>query len=166
MFGSYTQSVGAPNGATGTFGPTVDVVVTSHDALAVGDCVALPTPNVYNTTTGEVGWTTGSSTSQPAAADFVPETRKIFGIVMTATTASSKPVRVRLRGACLAKTAASTTAYKPVMPTASSYTLSAAAAAASGNATVGFNLVAVGLSVAVSPCMFDGLYGFGGVQEA
>lgn len=165
MFGTYTQSVGAPNGATGTFGPTVDVVVTSHDALAVGDCVMLPTPNSYNTTTGEVGWTTGASTAQPTTAGLTPETRQVFGIVMTAATAASQTVRVRLRGACRALTAASATAGKPLVPTNSSFVLSGAVAAANSGVITGINLVAVGGSNALSPCMFDGLYGFGSVSD-
>ena len=164
MFGSYTQSVGAPNGATGTFGPTVDVVVTSHASLAVGDCVMLPVPNSYNTTTGEVGWTTSTSTAQPTTAGFTPETRQVFGIVMTAV-GSSKPVRVRLRGACQALTAASVAAGKPLVPTNTSFVLSGAVAATNSGVITGVNLVAVGVSNALSPCMFDGLYGFGGVSD-
>ena len=164
MLGSYTQSVGAPNGATGTFGPTVDVVVTSHASLAVGDCVMLPVPNSYNTTTGEVGWTTSASTAQPTTAGFTPETRQVFGIVMTAV-GSSKPVRVRLRGACQALTVASAAAGKPLVPTNSSFVLSGAAAATNSGVITGVNLVLVGGSNALSPCMFDGLYGFGSVSD-
>ena len=167
MFGSYPHSVmnATGVGSQGSFGSTVDVVVTAHAALTAGYVVTLPIPTAYNTTTGVVTWPESAQTAQPATADNTPETRKVFGVVM-ADAANGAKVRVRVRGACSAYSNASAAANKPMVPTNGQYYLSEAAAVATGATIVGFNLVVVGASAANSPCMFDGLYGFGGLQEA
>lgn len=167
MFGSYPHSVmnATGVGSQGSFGSTVDVVVTAHTALTAGYVVTLPIPTAYNTTTGVVTWAESAATTQPVTADNTPETRKVFGVVM-ADAASGAKVRVRVRGAVSAYTNASVAAGKPVVPTDGQYYLSAAAVVATGATIVGFNLVVVGGAAANSPCMFDGLYGFGAVQEA
>jgi hypothetical protein len=152
-------------GSQGSFGTVVDVVVTAGEALTDGYVVMLPIPTNYNLTDGSVTWPLTATTTKPATADNTPETRKIFGVVL-ADAASGARVKVRVRGAVSAYCAASVAAAAPLVPTNNQYYLSAAAIVGTGATMVGFNMVVVGGSAANSPVLFDGLYGFGSVQEA
>jgi hypothetical protein len=170
MYTQYSSVRGPTNSGQGDIGVnTIDVLVTAAGATAVGDLVALPVPTNFSIGTQTVGWpSTAACVAVSAANALTPETRRVLGVALTATSGATT-LTVRIRGLVSAKVDSTTDIA------AGDYLMGVAAAVhmvkGAVTATQAF-FPAMALeartdnTVGTITVLFDGLQGFGWSQEA